>query len=135
MTRTPPRLPLPCRPHLTLRTPPLPGIRSPASGLCAMKSTNSNRSSSVQSAPAWRMNTAVSATVIGRVRIRGMYANGALFSRSAAGVRTADFVHDPGAALHEDLWALARATGDGLGRAARMGTKKPARDPRDGPAG
>src|SRR5262249_10929394 len=27
--------------------------------------------------------------------------------------------------LHEDLWALARATGDGLGRAARMGTKNP----------
>src|SRR6185437_9243184 len=26
---------------------------------------------------------------------------------------TADFVHDPGLALHEDLWALARATGDG----------------------
>jgi hypothetical protein len=34
---------------------------------------------------------------------------------------TADFVHDPGIALHEDLWALARAIGDGLGRAARMG--------------
>ena len=33
----------------------------------------------------------------------------------------ADLVHDPGAALHEDLWPLARATGDGLGRAARMG--------------
>src|SRR5271165_6208855 len=39
----------------------------------------------------------------------------------------ADFVHDPGAALHEDLWALARATGDGLGRAARMGWQEPAR--------
>ena len=32
----------------------------------------------------------------------------------------ADFVHDPGVALHEDLWADARAIGDGLGRAARM---------------
>ena len=40
---------------------------------------------------------------------------------------TADFVHDPGPALHEDLWALARATGDGLGRAARMGGEEPAR--------
>jgi hypothetical protein len=33
----------------------------------------------------------------------------------------AHFVHDPRAALHEDLWPGARATGDGLGRAARMG--------------
>src|SRR5436305_10673502 len=32
MIRTPPRLPLPWRPHLTLRAPPLPGIKSPASG-------------------------------------------------------------------------------------------------------
>src|SRR5580700_3938796 len=79
ITRTPPRLPLRCRPHLTLRTPPLAGIRSPASGLRAMKSTNSNRSSSPQSAPAWRMNTAVSATVTGRVRICAMYAIGAYF--------------------------------------------------------
>ena len=39
----------------------------------------------------------------------------------------ADFVHDPGAALHEDLWPDARATGDGLGRAARMGRQEPAR--------
>ena len=31
------------------------------------------------------------------------------------------FVHDPRAALHEDLRALARAIGDGFGRAARMG--------------
>src|SRR5580704_13273443 len=79
MMRSPPRLPLRCRPHLTLRTPPLAGIRSPASGLRAMKSTNSNRSSSPQSAPAWRMNTAVSATVTGRVRICAMYAIGAYF--------------------------------------------------------
>src|SRR5712691_5855450 len=34
------------------------------------------------------------------------------------------------AALHEDLWPDARATGDGLGRAARMGGQEPARDPR-----
>jgi len=33
----------------------------------------------------------------------------------------ADFVHDPGAALHEDLRPDARAIGDGFGRAARMG--------------
>ncbi len=33
----------------------------------------------------------------------------------------ADFVHDPGLALHEDLWPDARATGDGRGGAARMG--------------
>ena len=39
----------------------------------------------------------------------------------------ADFVHDPGIALHEDLWPDARATGDGLGRAARMGGEEPAR--------
>ena len=39
----------------------------------------------------------------------------------------ADFVHDPGAALHEDLQPGARATGDGLGRAARMGGEEPAR--------
>ena len=39
----------------------------------------------------------------------------------------ADFVHDPGIALHEDLWALARDLGDGLGRAARMGGQEPAR--------
>src|SRR5438874_7345172 len=38
----------------------------------------------------------------------------------------ADFVHDSRAVLHEDLWALARATGGGLGRAARMGGKEPA---------
>jgi hypothetical protein len=30
-------------------------------------------------------------------------------------VGAADLVHDPGIALHEDLWALARAIGDGLG--------------------
>jgi hypothetical protein len=39
----------------------------------------------------------------------------------------ADFVHDPGIALHEDLWPDARAIGDGLGRAARMGGEEPAR--------
>ena len=33
--------------------------------------------------------------------------------------------HDPGIALHEDLWPDARATGDGLGRAARMGGQNP----------
>jgi hypothetical protein len=32
----------------------------------------------------------------------------------------ADFVHDPGAALHEDLRPDTRAIGDGLGRAAQM---------------
>ena len=36
-----------------------------------------------------------------------------------------DFVHDPGIALHEDLWAVARAIGDGLGRAARWAAKNP----------
>ena len=91
--RTPLRLPLPRRPHLILRMPPLAGIRSPASGLRAMKSTNSNRSSSVQSSPAWRMNTAVSATVIGRVRIYAMYANGACFQDGHRGRRL--LVHDP----------------------------------------
>jgi hypothetical protein len=43
----------------------------------------------------------------------------------------ADFVHDPRAALHEDLWADARAIGDGVGRAARMGGKEPARHLQD----
>jgi len=33
----------------------------------------------------------------------------------------ADFVHDPGAALHEELRPDARAIGDGFGRAAPMG--------------
>jgi hypothetical protein len=37
------------------------------------------------------------------------------------GPMAADFVHDSRAALHEDLWPDARAIGDGLGRAARMG--------------
>src|SRR5438552_2160944 len=166
MTRTPPRLPLPCRLHLTLRTPPVAGIMSPASGLRAMKSTNSNRSLSVQSASVWRTNTAVSATATGRVRICEMYAIGANFQDRRLGRRlvhdpcpprrrgdrlgpvrygvdhpwrerplrrrahpqcrrtdeprrpvraalwangAADFVHDPGIALHEDLRALARA--------------------------
>src|SRR5271166_1411603 len=40
---------------------------------------------------------------------------------------TSDFVHGPRIALHEDLWADARAVGDGLGRAARMGGEEPAR--------
>jgi len=39
----------------------------------------------------------------------------------------ADFVYDPGLALHEDLRTDARDLGDGLGRAARMGGEKPAR--------
>src|SRR6267378_3105869 len=39
----------------------------------------------------------------------------------------ADFVHDPGVALHEDLWPDPRAIGDGLGRAARVGGEEPAR--------
>lgn len=39
----------------------------------------------------------------------------------------ADFVHDPGAAPHEDLWPGPRATSDGLGRAARTGGEEPAR--------
>jgi len=34
-------------------------------------------------------------------------------------------------ALHEDLWHNARAIGDGLGRAARMGREKPARHPQE----
>src|SRR5216683_3232439 len=42
------------------------------------------------------------------------------------GQRAADSVHDPGIVLHEDLWPDARAIGDGLGRAARMGGKEPA---------
>ena len=41
--------------------------------------------------------------------------------------RAADFVQDPGAALYEHLRPDARAIGDGLGRAARMGGKEPAR--------
>jgi hypothetical protein len=44
-----------------------------------MKSINSLCSESRQMAVAWRMNTAVSATVIGRVCIASMYANGAHF--------------------------------------------------------
>jgi hypothetical protein len=46
---------------------------------------------------------------------------------SPMGQGVADFVHDPSAALHEDPRALARAIGDGLGRAARMGREEPAR--------
>jgi hypothetical protein len=37
----------------------------------------------------------------------------------------ADFVHDSGAALHEDLWPDARAIGDGLGGAAEWAGKNP----------
>jgi hypothetical protein len=37
------------------------------------------------------------------------------------------FVHNPGIELYEDLWPDARAIGDGLGRAARMGGEEPAR--------
>jgi len=169
---------LPTPPDLADAT--VAGIRSPASGLRAMKSTNSNRPSSVHSAPAWRMNTAVSASVIGRVRIRAIYANGNLYSRrqprsaaasfmihvahAAAAIASglcetvlithgesgrsgvgrnpqcrradqprrpvraalradgaADLVHDPGPALHKDLWPDARAIGDGLGRASANG--------------
>jgi hypothetical protein len=43
----------------------------------------------------------------------------------------AEFVYDPGIALHEDLWPDARATGDGLGRAARVGGEEPARHLQD----
>jgi hypothetical protein len=43
----------------------------------------------------------------------------------------ADFVHDPGAALHEDLWLDARAIGDGFRRAARMGGQVPSRHLQD----
>ena len=46
----------------------------------------------------------------------------ALWAKGAA-----DFVHGPSVALHEDLRPDARATGDGLGRAARMGGEEPAR--------
>ena len=60
-----------------------------------MKSTNSNRSSSVQSAPAWRMNTAVSATVTGRVRICAMYANGAYFQDGHRSRRPRDGPPEP----------------------------------------
>jgi hypothetical protein len=48
------------------------------------ESMNSNRSSSAQSALAWRMNTAVSSTAIGRVRIRRMYAADSAASEIAA---------------------------------------------------
>ena len=41
--------------------------------------------------------------------------------------KAADFVYDPRAALHEDLWRDARAIGDRLGRAARMGWQEPRR--------
>ena len=59
-----------------------------------MKSTNSNRSSSVQSVLAWRMNTAVSATVIGRVGISRNVRHWRLFFKSAQrGCRL--LVHDP----------------------------------------
>src|SRR5438132_13597669 len=51
-------------------------------------------------------------------RSAALWANGA-----------ADFVHDPGAALHEDLWADPWAIGDGFGRAVRMGGEEPARSP------
>src|SRR6516164_11813116 len=43
----------------------------------------------------------------------------------------ADFVYDPGIALHEDLWSDRRATGDGLGRATRMGGQEHARHLQD----
>src|SRR5690348_3016963 len=44
-------------------------MTSPASGLWAMKSIKPARSSSLQISAAWRMNVAVSATVIGLVHI------------------------------------------------------------------
>jgi hypothetical protein len=63
-----------------------------------------------------RAAAAASAAPARKSRRRASWANGA-----------ADFVHDPGIALYEDLWPDARATGDGLGRAARMGGEEPAR--------
>jgi hypothetical protein len=53
------------------------------------------------------------------------------FEQSDGPYEAADFVHDPGVALHEDLRTLARAIGDGLGRAARMGGQEPARHLQD----
>src|ERR1700730_3667753 len=77
MTRAPPRFPVPPLPHRTLRTPPPSLIMSPASGLLAMKSTKSSRSSSVQTSSAWRKNVRVSATVMGLLHIPIIYAIGA----------------------------------------------------------
>jgi hypothetical protein len=48
-------------------------------------------------------------------------------SSSPMGQWAADFAHDSRIALHEDLWADARAIGDGLGGAARMGGAEPSR--------
>src|SRR5437879_303233 len=56
---------------------------------------------------------------------------GATISMREVADGAADFVHDSRAALHEDLWPEARAIGDGLGRAARMGGAEPARHLQD----
>src|SRR5208282_5866112 len=60
----PPRLPEPALLHRTFLTPPVLGIRSPASGLPAIKSTNSSRSASDQTRSAWLTKSGVSATVM-----------------------------------------------------------------------
>src|SRR6202035_2272589 len=48
-------------------------------------------------------------------------------SSSLMPAEAADSVNDPRAALHEDLRPDPPTTGDGLGRAARMGGEAPAR--------
>ena len=59
MTRPPPRLPPPAAEKRSLRTPPVPGMTSPARGLVARRSMSSRLSSSVKSLSAWRVNVGV----------------------------------------------------------------------------
>jgi hypothetical protein len=70
MTRAPPRFPEPARDQRTLRHPPLPGTTSPASGLFASHSKNSNLSSSLHSLSASAANVGVSMSVYTAATIR-----------------------------------------------------------------
>ncbi len=56
MTRLPPRLPLPPARKRSLRTPPVPGMTSPARGFAARKLISSCLSSAVKILLAWREN-------------------------------------------------------------------------------
>ena len=76
MTRTPLRLPVPGRLQRILRTPPVSGMTSPASGFAAMKSTNARRSSSFHRLAACRKNGTVSTIVISSRCIFSKYAIG-----------------------------------------------------------
>ena len=60
MTRQPPLLPLPWKPHLSFRSPPPPGIRTPCSGRNSKASCKERYSSSVRKALISRVKIGVS---------------------------------------------------------------------------